>query len=536
MAQYYAIGFDYAVPYNVYGGTQDNGCHMGPSTRRGGGNIPFEDWANVGCADGFYNEVDWKESRWLYNESQFGGISRTGPARPDRTAGIGAGRPALPAGAPYRCNWSAPILVSPHNADVVYHAAQVLLRSPFRGERWEVISPDLTVNDPAKQRWRRQRHLRARSRRLTSRRSCRACIWVGTDDGNVQVTKTAARTWTNRSRQDSGPPWLLGQPRGGVQSVARHGLRDDDRPPHDDFRPFIWKTTDFGQTWTSIAGNLPQDAINVVRESPRNANVLFAGTDTGVFVTIDGGKAWTRLKGAPLQAAGGGGRRWWRRRARGATARPRGVMPTVPVHDLKIHPRDRELIAGTHGRGIWIADISEIEEFTPAVRARRRAPLRDRSGHCLGNRPARCGGRDELLRRQPSDGHGHQLFPEERRHGRREGSCLQRIARDRRDGWREDGRREHRALEPAGPARANRGRSGGRRRWRGGRGGGGGAGGGRGAGAGADAGAAAGFANFAAPTGTYRVVLSVGGREYTQLAQIVAGPGANRFDQELFTH
>ena len=94
VAQYYAIGFDYEVPYNVYGGTQDNGCHKGPSTRRGGGNIPFEDWTNVGCADGFYNEVDWKDSRWLYNESQFGGISAN--RSEDRTVRRSAGRPARP--------------------------------------------------------------------------------------------------------------------------------------------------------------------------------------------------------------------------------------------------------------------------------------------------------------------------------------------------------------------------------------------------------------------------------------------------------
>ena len=265
------------------------------------------------------------------------------------------------------------------------------------------------------------------------------------------------------------------------------GLRNDD------FRPFIWKTTDFGQTWTSIAGNLPQDAINVVRESPRNADVLFVGTDTGVFVTIDGGKAWTRLKGAPLQAAGGGGRGGGGGAA-GATARPRGVLPTVPVHDLKIHPRDRELIAGTHGRGIWIADISEIEELTPAVRERRCAPVRDRSGHCLGGRAARqpAAATNFSGVSRPTD-MGISYFLKSDVTRRREGSRLQRIARHCRDGWREDGGREHGALEPAGPARANRRRGGGRC-GTGGRGGGGGAGGGRGAGAGADAGAAAGFA------------------------------------------
>jgi hypothetical protein len=147
VAQYYAIGFDFEVPYNVYGGTQDNGCHKGPSTMRGGGTIPFEAWINVGCADGFYNEVDWRDSRWLYNESQFGGISRIDQVT-GQSVSLAPGRPQLAGG--YRFNWSAPILVSPHNSDVVYHAAHVVLRSPFRGDRWEIISPDLTVNDAAK--------------------------------------------------------------------------------------------------------------------------------------------------------------------------------------------------------------------------------------------------------------------------------------------------------------------------------------------------------------------------------------------------
>ena len=228
VAQYYAIGFDYEVPYNVYGGTQDNGCHMGPSTRRGGGNIPFEEWANVGCADGFYNEVDWKDSRWLYNESQFGGISRM-DLKTGQSAGIGAGRPALPAGAPYRWNWSAPIQVSPHNADVVYHAAQVLLRSPFRGERWEVISPDLTVNDPAKQGG-GGNITYATITTIDESPIVPGLIWAGTDDGNVQVTKDGGQNWTNVRDKIPGHPGYWVSRVGGVEPVTWHGLRDDDRP------------------------------------------------------------------------------------------------------------------------------------------------------------------------------------------------------------------------------------------------------------------------------------------------------------------
>jgi len=519
VAQYYAIGFDYEVPYNVYGGAQDNGCHKGPSTRRGGGNIPFEEWTNVGCADGFYNEVDWKDSRWLYNESQFGGISRL-DQKTGQSANIGAGRPALPDGAPYRFNWSAPILVSPHNSDVIYHAAQVLLRSPFRGERWEVISPDLTVNDPAT-RDGGGNITYATISTFDESPIVPGLIWVGTDDGNVQVTKDGGKTWTNVRDKIPGHPgfWVsrvaASNLSPGTAYVTMTGLRNDD------FRPFIWKTTDFGQTWASIAGNLPQDAINVVRESPRNADVLFVGTDTGVFVTIDGGKAWTRLKGAPL-AATGGGRGGGGGGGGGATARPRGILPTVPVHDLKIHPREHELIAGTHGRGIWIADISEIEELTPAVRAEDAHlfeidPVIDWEVGQRGqpaainfagvSRPTDMG-ISYFLKSDVSADVKVRVYSGSRVIAEMDGAKTAGVNVVR---WNLQGRRERIAGEAA-PAGAGGGR-------------GGGGGGGRGAGGAAPAGAATGFATFEAVTGTYRVVLSVGGREYSQLAQIVPDPG-----------
>jgi photosystem II stability/assembly factor-like uncharacterized protein len=374
LAQYYAVGIDMDVPYNVYGGLQDNGSKKGPSTRRGGGNIPFEDWTNVGGGDGMYNVVSWADSRWLYNESQFGVIQRV-DQQTGQSQSIAANRPARPNDDPYRWNWNAPILVSPHNADVIYHCAQVVLRSPFRGNTWEAISPDLTVNDKSKR---------------ADQNPCDTCgsgnvsyatittidespivpglIWAGTDDGNVQVTRDGGRTWTNVRDKIPGHPgyWVsrvvASNAAAGTAYVTISGLRNDD------FKPFIWKTTDFGQTWTSIAGNLPQEAINVVRESPRNASVLFVGTDLGAYATINGGGSWTKLRGTPVQA-GGGGRGGGGGAGGAAGGRPRGILPTNPVYDMKIHPRDRELVLATHGRGIFIADISEIEELTPAVLA-----------------------------------------------------------------------------------------------------------------------------------------------------------------------
>ena len=138
------------------------------------------------------------------------------------------------------------------------------------------------------------------------------------------------------------------------------GLRNDD------FRPFVWKTTDYGATWTSIAGNLPKESVNVIREDPSNADLLFAGTDLGLYGSIDGGKSWTKVTGSVMSnalAGGGFGR------GGGGGGEPRGVLPTIPVYDLKIHPRDHEVILGTHGRGIWIMDIAPLEDLTPAVMA-----------------------------------------------------------------------------------------------------------------------------------------------------------------------
>jgi photosystem II stability/assembly factor-like uncharacterized protein len=371
-AQAYAVGFDMDTPYNVYTGLQDNGSHRGPSTKRGGGTIAFEDWTTVGGGDGQYNVVDWNDGRWLYNEYQFGTIQRVDQQTGESTS-IEYHRPQ--GQDPVRYNWTAPILVSPHDSNVIYFGANVVLKSSFRGSSWQEISPDLTVNDLSK--------------RAVSG-PCETCgsgnvtyatittldespivpglLWVGTDDGNVQVTKDGGKTWTNVRDRITGHPgyWVSRVEASHVNPATAYvsitGLRNDD------FRPFLWKTTDFGQTWTSIAGNLPKEAINVIREDPRNPSLLFVGTDLGVYVTLDGGQAWSKLRGSPPASLGGGGRGGGGGgRGGGANQPARGLFPTVPVVDLKIHPRDHELIAATHGRGLIIADIAAYEELTPAV-------------------------------------------------------------------------------------------------------------------------------------------------------------------------
>jgi photosystem II stability/assembly factor-like uncharacterized protein len=338
LAQFYAIGYDMEQPYNVYGGLQDNGSARGPSTMKGGGPIPFEAWYRVGGGDGFYNVVDPTDSRWLYNESQFGAIQRmdqkTGQSRSIRYSRP-QGQEQL------RWNWSSPILISPHNPEVVYHAANVLLRSGNRGDSWTEISPDLTRNLPER-RGGSGNIQYATITTIDESPVIAGVIWAGTDDGNVQVTRDGGKTWTNVADKIAGHPgyWvsrvIASHHDAGTAYVTVTGYR------HDDFKPFAWKTTDYGATWTPVTGNLPNEAINVIREDRRNPNLLFVGTDFGVYASLDGGKAWHRMTNG---------------------------ITTNPVHDLAIHPREQELIVGTHGRGIYIADISGLQTLTPPVLA-----------------------------------------------------------------------------------------------------------------------------------------------------------------------
>ena len=333
LAQFYAIGIDMAYPYNVYGGLQDNGSKRGPSRTRSGGPIPYEAWERVGGGDGMYNEVDWSNNRYLYNESQFGPLSRLDMLTNERR-NIRYSRPQDEE--QLRWNWNAPIVVSRHDNNVIYHAGNVVLRSSFRGENWEEISPDLTTNDPAKiQGIGNIQYCTIVS--LDESSLAAGLLWAGTDDGNVWVTRDTGANWTQVNANMTGNPgyWVSR-----VESshhdpatayVSFTGYR------RDDFRPFVYKTTDYGETWTDISANLPDEPINVVREDHKNPNLLFIGTEMSVYVSLDGGGSWHKM---------------------------RGDMPTAPVQDLKIHPRENDLVVGTHGRGIFITDISWIQELT----------------------------------------------------------------------------------------------------------------------------------------------------------------------------
>ncbi len=332
VGQLVAVGFDNEFPYNVYGGLQDNGSAKGPSTKRDGGAIRLEDWKSVGGGDGMYNEVDPEDSRWLYNESQFGPLRRL-----DQITGESK---SIRFGEMDRWAWNAPIVVSHHNSKTIYHAGNKVVRSRNQGETWEVISPDLSTNDTLKTNGTGNiTHCNIVT--LDESPVKDGLLWAGTDDGKVWVTRDGGEAWSDVTANIPGHPgyWVsrveASYAAEGTAYVTITGLRNDD------FRPFIWKTTDFGATWVSIAATLPADeSICVVREHPAKGNLLFAGTTKAVYVSFDGGKIWNQL---------------------------RNNMPNNPVEDMKIHPRENDLIVGTHGRSFWIADLTWLSELSNEV-------------------------------------------------------------------------------------------------------------------------------------------------------------------------
>ncbi len=334
LGEFYAIGLDREDPYNIYGGLQDHDCWKGPSNGWSG-EVSISDWVTVGEGDGMYNVVDWETGRWVYNCREFGSHGRL-----DQKLGLRADiMPRRPEGQPpLRFNWVVPIAMSPHNSDVIYTGAQVLLRSMHRGDDWREISPDLTTNDSVKTKGRNNVTF-CTITTIAESPVAPGLIWVGTDDGKVWVTRDGGANWrdvTANVAQAGGPAdsWvsrvLPSAKFEGTAYVAKTGFRNDDS------RPFLYKTADFGATWTAVTAGLPEFPVNVVVEDRKNPDLLFCGTDGGVWVSIDAGRSWLPFK---------------------------SNMPSVPVNDLQVHPRENDLVVATYGRGLYITDISPLQEM-----------------------------------------------------------------------------------------------------------------------------------------------------------------------------
>ncbi len=325
VGQFYTVAVDMAEPYNIYGGLQDNGVLKGSSTSRPG----IDRWQRVGGGDGMHVQIDPRDNRTVYWGFQFGFYTRNdadGERRQVRPRDK-LREPAL------RYNWSTPILLSRHNADILYFGANRLYRSLDRGETWTAISPDLTRSE------KRGDVPFATLTTVAESPMAFGLLWVGSDDGWVHVSDDGGVDWHDVSAGLPRDRWVTRvEPSHHERQRAYaslSGYRDDDTAA------YVNATEDLGKSWSSISAGLPAEAVNVVREDPVNPDVLYVGTDRGAYVSLDRGAGWQAL--------------------------PAG-LPNVPVHDLVIHPRDRELVAGTHGRSIYVLDALPIQELTVEVR------------------------------------------------------------------------------------------------------------------------------------------------------------------------
>jgi photosystem II stability/assembly factor-like uncharacterized protein len=348
MAQFYSVALDNATPYNACGGLQDNNGWCGPASTAGGGSVPQARWLSVTGGDGQYVVPAPSDSSIVYMDSQNGSLQRL-DLRTNLSRSI---RPYLltvedvpAAELQYRFNWTTPIAVSPTNANEVWVGANVVFHTTDGGQTWAPISPDLTNNDKSKQRISggpinhdisgAETYNTILS--VTLAPTDPGVIWVGTDDGNVQVTRDAGRTWTNVRPRGLPPEGRVYQV--GVSPFdAGTAYATWDRHQFADMRPHVARTTDYGRTWTRIDAGLPQDMpAHVVREDPNQRGLLVAGVDNGLWWSRDAGAHWTRFDG----------------------------FGNAPVWDLKFAPRQHDLVVATHGRGILIADdISGLEQLT----------------------------------------------------------------------------------------------------------------------------------------------------------------------------
>ncbi len=402
IAQFYEVSYDYAVPYNICGGAQDNGAWCGP-TRRRSGPIANTFWFTISGGDGFYTAQDPTDPAMVWGESQGGNVTqrnlRTGengrvnkptwndryrmwedsiaivrgdvmqPASRDVAAKIASYRERQRADSialNIRYNWNTPYFLSPHNPQVVYLGGSRVLKSLKRGEDLFPISPDLSVKkDPVLQkamearidtslRWTGGVTLDATGAETYGTVVALAESYIkpglliaGTDNGNLWLTHNDGATWEDLSDRVPGLPatkdaYVTRVEPSHFDTLTFYVAYENHR--WNDFTPYLYVTTDGGRTFRSIANNLPNttpaDYLHVVREDPHNRDLLFVGSSLSAYASIDRGRTWTKL------AAG---------------------LPSVPVFDLKIHPRDHELIAATHGRGFWIVDIAALEQLTPQV-------------------------------------------------------------------------------------------------------------------------------------------------------------------------
>lgn len=339
LAQFYALAHDMETPYNVAGGLQDNGSWIGPSSLPAGRGPSHGDWTNIGGGDGFYCAIDWLDPNTVYSESQNGAVRRLNLA----TRASKQITPVAPPGEPrYRWDWCTPFMLSPHNPRKVLLGGNRLFISTDRGDTWrrtEDLSTNPNISEFVLMGVKRGTGYPfpdigsdyGQIVTLTESPVRPGVIYVGTDDGNLQVSLDDGRTWRNVAAN------VPGVPRGTYVSrvhasphAAGRVYASFDGHRSDDYRPYIFVSEDYGETWRAISRGIPVGStVNVVRDHPRCPDLLFAGTDRGLYVSFDRGENWTRF-GKPL--------------------------PPLRVDEVLVHPRENDLIVATHARGVYILD------------------------------------------------------------------------------------------------------------------------------------------------------------------------------------
>lgn len=381
MAQPYHVGLDMAEPYHILGGFQDHEIWRGPNEKWNQVGVREGDWVRLRyMADGMYAMADPRDPNLIYFNGHFGDITRidmrTQEERyiqpyPPGPAGGGANLEK------YRFNWNSPVHMSASNPDVLYFGGNVLFKTTDRGETWTIISPDLTTNDPGKQQpsggpitsdnTRAEFHCTIIS--IADSPKDPRVIWAGTDDGNVELTRDGGRSWTNVAPNIKGAPafsWVSSIAASATDPATAYLTIDQHRL--DDFAPYVFVTNDYGRSWRKISDGLSGYA-HIVLEDPREPNLLYVGTELGVFASLDRGHSWSDL---------------------------RLGLPALAVVDMKVHPRDNDLVIATHGRGFYVMDdVTPLQQMAsttfrgsvtlfPPMPAVRYSPASDTSS--LGNR------------------------------------------------------------------------------------------------------------------------------------------------------
>ncbi len=326
LAQFYNVEYDMSEPFRVYGSIQDHhSFYSEVDLSNGKDKIRPTEWSYTLGAEGSTHVVDTRDNNTIFASLFYGKLAKaTVEDYPDDMEWVL--HSTFPDEPEYRGQWVAPTIISSHNGDIVYHAVQYVLKSTDQGGTWEKISPDLTYNDPEKQGDISYQTISALEESVHNPN----LLYAGTDDGRLWRTRDGGKKW-EEIRKDPLPVRWVSRIVASVHDfgtvyVTQTGRRDDDAAV------YVWRSTDFGDTWEDISANIPAGPVNVIREDPENREILYLGTDVGVYVSKDAGQSWEVL----------------------------GDLPCTYVHDLAIHPRENMIIIATHGRGMFVLDADPV--------------------------------------------------------------------------------------------------------------------------------------------------------------------------------